>query len=74
MPCNHLMKSQILTLKQSSNEINGANATNLLSMATSYDKPVWLEPISKNVSNNIGLTSILNKKQPTPFVKWFQSL
>lgn len=74
MPCNHLMKSQILTLKQNSFENNGINADVFLKMATSYDKPVWLEPISKNVSNNIGLTSILNKKQPTPFVRWFQSL
>lgn len=73
MPCNHLMKSQILSIKQNSYEINGINANTFLSYATSYDKPVWLEPNSYSSSNVSSLSSILNQKESTPFSRWFNS-
>ncbi|CAF0733065.1 unnamed protein product [Brachionus calyciflorus] len=39
MPCKHLMKSQIVTLKQTSHEINGFNAQTFLSLATDFTDP-----------------------------------
>ena len=50
MPCKHLMKSQLVTLKQSSYEINGFNAQNFLSLSTNFiNSP---ENNSNNNSNN----------------------
>lgn len=74
LPCNHLMKSQISTLKQSSHEINGSNANTFLSLATTYDKQVWLESVKNNLSYNGSLSSVINQKEPSSFSRWFYTL
>ena len=46
LPCNHLMKSQVLTLKQNSYEINGMNAQAFLSLSTDFSN------LDLNVNSN----------------------
>ncbi len=72
MPCNHIMKSQISTLKQNSYEINGINAKTFLSFATNYDKPVWID--NNNSNTNTTLLSVLNQREVSPFSTWFYSM
>ena len=68
------MKSQILTLKQTSYEINGLNAQTFLSLATNFDN---LDTKSTGKMGNTSYASVLmssNSNEMTPLSKWFQSL
>lgn len=65
------MKSQILTLKQTSYEINGLNAQSFLSLASDFDN---LETKSGKQNNASYHHLLCSPIEPTPLSKWFQSL
>ena len=72
LPCKHLMKSQILTLKQASHEINGLNAQAFLSLSTDFNN---LNTKCNGKQNNASYaSSLLTPIEATPLSKWFQSM
>ncbi len=66
-----------MTLKQNSNEINGLNAQNFLSLSTDFNN-LDINNISKqnNISNinHYTLNNLLNQKSSNSFSRWFYSL
>jgi hypothetical protein len=82
IPCKHLMKSQIITLKQSSHEINGANAKTFLSLASLF---TCTNDTSNQNSNNSNKTNdensnnkilnvnLMNLNESTPLYKWLSN-
>jgi hypothetical protein len=66
------MKSQILTLKQASHEINGLNAQAFLSLSTNFSN---LTTKFNSRQNNVSYaSSLLSTNETTPLSKWFQSM
>jgi hypothetical protein len=66
------MKSQILTLKQASHEINGLNAQAFLSLSTNFTN---LTTKCNSKQNNVSYaSSLLLTNEATPLSKWFQSM
>jgi hypothetical protein len=71
LPCKHLMKSQIQTLKQNSYEINGSNAQAFLSLSTDFNN---IELNNSNINSKSNNLNVICQKDSTPFSKWFHSL
>ena len=77
------MKSQILSLKATSYEINGADAQSFISLGTSYNNPDNnnnnnSNNNSKNISKYLGnsnayATNLVNLNPNSSFSRWFHS-
>lgn len=65
MPCRHLMKSQIVSLKQNPHEINGSNAQTFLSLSTDF---------SDSDQNNKSLIQSMDRKTNASLPANFSSL
>lgn len=65
MPCRHLMKSQIVSLKQNPHEINGSNAQTFLSLSTDF---------SDSDQNNKFLIQSMDRTAKTAIPASFSSL
>ena len=82
IPCKHLMKSQIITLKQSSHEINGANAKTFLSLASLFtctndnsnqNSNNGNKSNDENSNNKILNINLLNLNDSSPLYKWLSN-
>lgn len=82
MPCKHLMKSQLATLKQTSSEINGLNAQTFLSLSTNFittsdiTQSQISEPSSFNKDQNppsLVITSYSALDESSPVYRWLNT-
>ncbi|RNA15972.1 hypothetical protein BpHYR1_050963 [Brachionus plicatilis] len=78
MPCRHLMKSQIASLKQNPHEINGSNAQTFLSLSTDFSDPdrnnkSMIQSMDRTNQVSIPINfSTLNSSDP--LYKWLHSM